>query len=87
MGTLVDRVTVSAASNLPEQSGVLITVVRKVDNNLELGWTGGMGPYQVYRAANLDKDTRWEPVGAPIESTGCMIPIGSENGFFRVSGR
>lgn len=53
---------------------------------LQLNWTGGIGPYQVQTTVNL-ADPQWQDWGAPVSGFGVTIAPTNAAALFRVSGQ
>jgi len=55
-------------------------------NQLTLGWTGGIAPYQVQMTTNLINPV-WENLGAPITGNSLVISPTNDPAFYRVNGQ
>jgi hypothetical protein len=64
----------------------IIATISLQDTNVSLNWTGGIPPYQVQMTTNLPA-LAWQPVGAPTNAIGLLIPAGDAAGFYRVLGQ
>jgi uncharacterized repeat protein (TIGR03803 family) len=54
--------------------------------NLMLTWSGGIGPYQVELATNLNNPV-WQNVGAPSSATNILLSPSNVCSFYRVQGQ
>jgi hypothetical protein len=55
-------------------------------NQLLLAWSGGIGPYQVQQATNLDNPS-WQNLGAPISGNSLSLMPTNTAAFYRVRGQ
>jgi len=62
-------------ASLEPQTGLLL-----------LNWTGGVGPYQVQQATNLDNPI-WENFGAPISGNTLSLTPSNAAAFYRIVGQ
>jgi hypothetical protein len=86
MGTLLDGVRVEAITTESEVPPPVITSAAKVNDTLQITWTGGRPPYQLFRATSLAPAAAWEPVGALVSGTSSSINIDDTYGLIRVAG-
>jgi hypothetical protein len=77
--TAIMNLTVTAAP--PIVTGAVMQ-----GNNLQLNWTGGIGPYQVQMATNLVSPV-WQNVRAPINANTLMVLPTNGATFYRIEGQ
>lgn len=55
-------------------------------DDLQLTWTGGIPPYQIQTATNLESPS-WENLGSPTSGSTALIPRTNAAAFFQIYGR
>ena len=63
-----------------------ITGAKMVDGKFSFTWTGGQGPFQVYRSTSLAPDS-WAPVGSPAEDRSFSDTANNGPAFYFVKGQ
>lgn len=56
------------------------------DDGLFLSWTGGIAPYQVQQATNLDSPD-WQNCGAPVNVNSLLVTPTNDATFYRIYGQ
>jgi hypothetical protein len=82
-GTLSNSATMNILVQPPPP---IISSLTVQTNQLLLAWTGGIGPYQVQQATNLDNPV-WENFGAPTSSNSLSVTPTNGTAFFRILGQ
>ncbi|HZV36358.1 MAG TPA: putative Ig domain-containing protein, partial [Verrucomicrobiae bacterium] len=68
---------------LPAPPIILSAVAQS--NALQLNWTGGIAPYQVYSTTNLINPV-WSPVGPATNGTSAVVSETNSTAFYKVGG-
>jgi hypothetical protein len=64
----------------------IVTSAALQGNQLMLGWTGGIAPYQVQMTTNL-ADPIWQNLGAPITGNSLLVSPTNGPAFYRIYGQ
>jgi hypothetical protein len=69
-----------------QSAAPLVSGISFQGNDLLLSWSGGVGPYQVQTATNIDSPT-WLNLGAPTNGDNLVISPTNDVSFYRIQGR
>lgn len=94
-GTNTFAVSVTDPSSLSDTATMTVSVLAAAPivatltaqtNQLTLTWTGGIGPYQIQQATNLDNPL-WQDAGSPIGGNSALLVPTNDAAFYRILGR